>query len=162
MGQHPSRHQPIWQRHTLQLPRHGEIAIYFGNRYADLIRYVFDSGKHLDNKRLRQMIEDIEAFEQDLVNNHTDIIKCWFSVENKPSKSACKTLIPPSNNYIMSTGFAKRPSAVLPLWRQTPQLTTALAYITLTGKTLPPVTYNLPILFWVLSLAQPTIRQNPQ
>ena len=108
MGQHPSRHQPIWQRHTLQLPRHGEIAIYFGNWYADLIRYVFDSGKHLDNKRLRQMIEDIEAFEQDLVNNHTDIIKCWFSVENKTLKKRLQDANPTLKQLYYVNWFCKK------------------------------------------------------
>nr|WP_312523080.1 ATPase [Moraxella sp. CTOTU47724] len=86
MGQHPSRYQPIWQRHTWQLPRKGEIAVYFGNWYADLIRYVFDCGDDIDEQRLQQMIEDIEAFEQDLVNNNTDIVKCWFWVDNKTLK----------------------------------------------------------------------------
>ena len=108
MGQHPSRHQPIWQRHTLQLPRHGEIAIYFGNWYADLIRYVFDSSKHLDNKRLRQMIEDIEAFEQDLVNNHTDIIKCWFSVENKTLKKRLQDANPTLKQLYYVNWFCKK------------------------------------------------------
>lgn len=86
MGQHPSRYQPIWQRHTWQLPRKGEIAVYFGNWYADLIRYVFDYGDDIDEQRLQQMIEDIEAFEQDLVNNNTDIVKCLFWVDNKTLK----------------------------------------------------------------------------
>lgn len=86
MGQHPSHYQPIWQRHTWQLPRKGEIAVYFGNWYADLIRYVFDCGDDIDEQRLQQMIEDIEAFEQDLVNNNTDIVKCWFWVDNKTLK----------------------------------------------------------------------------
>lgn len=81
MGQHPSHYQPIWQRHTYQLPRHGEIAIYFGNWYADLIRYVFDSGDKLNHDKLSQMMADIEAFEQDLTNNGTQIIKCWFEVD---------------------------------------------------------------------------------
>ena len=83
MGQHPSHYQPIWQRHTAQLPRHGEIAIYFGNWYADLIRYVFDSGDTLDHDKLSQMMADIEAFEQDLTQNGTKIIKCWFEVDKK-------------------------------------------------------------------------------
>lgn len=83
MGQHPSDYQPIWQRHTAQLPRHGEVTIYFGNWYADLIRYYFDNSDQLDHARLSQMMADIEAFEQDLINNNTDIIKCWFSVDGK-------------------------------------------------------------------------------
>lgn len=86
MGQHPSHYQPIWQRHTAQLPRHGEVAVYFGNWYADLIRYVFDSGDNLDTDRLAQLMEDIEAFEQDLINNHTEIVKVWFRVDDKTLK----------------------------------------------------------------------------
>lgn len=90
MGQYPSDYQPIWQRHTAQLPRHGEVAVYFGNWYADLIRYYFDNIDNLDHARLSQMMEDIEAFEQDLSNNNTEIIKCWFCVEEKVLKERLK------------------------------------------------------------------------
>lgn len=86
MGQYPSEYQPIWQRHTKQLPRNGEVAVYFGNWYADLVRYVFDSNKQLDQEKFKQMLEDIEAFEEDLRRNHTIIIKCWFSVDSKTLK----------------------------------------------------------------------------
>lgn len=87
MGQHPSHYQPIWQRHTQQLPPHGKIAVYFGNWYADLIRYVFDSGDNLNHDKLSQMMADIEAFEQDLGNNGTHIVKCWFEVDKKVLKN---------------------------------------------------------------------------
>lgn len=90
-GEMPSEYQPIWQRHTQTLPRHGSIAIYFGNWYADLIRYVFEkeaknSKKILQNKQFIQLLEDIEAFEVDLQNNGTHILKCWFSIDTKTLK----------------------------------------------------------------------------
>lgn len=83
MGQHPSHYQPIWQRHSKQMPRQGEIAVYFGNWYADLFRYVFDSGETLNRQKLNQMLEDIEEFETDLYHNGIIIVKCWFHVDKK-------------------------------------------------------------------------------
>ena len=108
MGQHPSRYQPIWQRHTWQLPRKGEIAVYFGNWYADLIRYVFDCGDDIDEQRLQQMIEDIEAFEQDLVNNNTDIVKCLFWVDNKTLKKRLTDKVPDPEQLYHLDWFRKK------------------------------------------------------
>lgn len=88
-GEMPSEYQPIWQRHTAMLPRHGNIAVYFGNWYADLLRYVYeqkDSKKILKNKKFAQILADIEAFETDLHNNGTHIVKCWFEIDKKTLK----------------------------------------------------------------------------
>lgn len=101
-GEMPSEFQPIWQRHTHQLPRHGEITVYFGNWYADLIRYVFekDSKKILSNKKFTQLLEDIEAFETDLQNNGTHIVKCWFDIDKKTLKKRLNDDMPePKNLY---------------------------------------------------------------
>jgi len=37
IGHPPLAYQPIWQAHTKAMPRHGDIMIYFGNWYADLL-----------------------------------------------------------------------------------------------------------------------------
>ena len=37
IGDCPLEHQPIWQAHTKALPRHGDVMVYFGNWYADLL-----------------------------------------------------------------------------------------------------------------------------
>ena len=37
VGDCPLEHQPIWQAHTKALPRHGDVMVYFGNWYADLL-----------------------------------------------------------------------------------------------------------------------------
>jgi polyphosphate kinase 2 (PPK2 family) len=37
IGYPPLSHQPIWQAHTKAMPRHGDVMVYFGNWYADLL-----------------------------------------------------------------------------------------------------------------------------
>ncbi len=37
IGYPPLAYQPIWQAHTAAMPRHGDVMVYFGNWYADLI-----------------------------------------------------------------------------------------------------------------------------
>lgn len=37
IGYPPLAYQPIWQTHTAAMPRHGDVMVYFGNWYADLI-----------------------------------------------------------------------------------------------------------------------------
>ncbi|KAA0915374.1 ATPase [Psychrobacter sp. ANT_WB68] len=37
IGDCPLKHQPIWQVHTKSMPRHGDVMVYFGNWYADLL-----------------------------------------------------------------------------------------------------------------------------
>ncbi|CAN6960108.1 MULTISPECIES: ATPase [Psychrobacter] len=37
IGDCPLAYQPIWQAHTKALPRHGDVMVYFGNWYADLL-----------------------------------------------------------------------------------------------------------------------------
>ena len=37
IGDCPSEHQPIWQAHTKMMPRHGDVMVYFGNWYSDLL-----------------------------------------------------------------------------------------------------------------------------
>ena len=62
IGYCPLAHQPIWQTHTKAMPRHGDVMVYFGNWYADLLYNVMrmasaESEKSEKNKNDR----DIEA-----------------------------------------------------------------------------------------------------
>lgn len=101
IGYCPLAHQPIWQTHTKAMPRHGDVMVYFGNWYADLLYNVMrmasaESEKSEKNKKnrdiealpiglwqdyLRQQLTELQAFEQDLVANHTQLLKCWFHVD---------------------------------------------------------------------------------
>ena len=101
IGYCPLAHQPIWQTHTKAMPRHGDVMVYFGNWYADLLYNVMrmasaESEKSEKNKNdrdiealpigqwqdyLRQQLTELQAFEQDLVANQTQLLKCWFHVD---------------------------------------------------------------------------------
>lgn len=103
IGDCPLEHQPIWQAHTKALPRHGDVMVYFGNWYADLLYNVMrmatldneakehkESDEQLKNKALpigqwqdylKQALTKLQAFEQDLAANQTKLLKCWFHVD---------------------------------------------------------------------------------
>ena len=107
VGDCPLEHQPIWQAHTKALPRHGDVMVYFGNWYADLLYNVMrmatldnedsepkESGdknnKKLKNKALpiaqwqdylQKELTKLQAFEQDLAANQTKLLKCWFHID---------------------------------------------------------------------------------
>jgi polyphosphate kinase 2 (PPK2 family) len=83
------------------MPRHGDVMVYFGNWYADLLYNVMrmatsEGEKSEKNKKntgiealpigqwqdyLRQQLTELQAFEQDLVANQTQLLKCWFHVD---------------------------------------------------------------------------------
>lgn len=95
VGDCPSVYQPIWQVHTKVLPRHGDVMVYFGNWYADLLYNVMrmatsDNDKSDNDKALpiaqwqaylQQQLIELQAFEQDLAANQTRLLKCWFHVD---------------------------------------------------------------------------------
>ena len=107
IGDCPLEHQSIWQAHTKALPRHGDVMVYFGNWYADLLYNVMRMAtldneakehKESDEKNneklkdkalpigqwqdyLKQALTKLQAFEQDLAANQTKLLKCWFHVD---------------------------------------------------------------------------------
>ena len=108
IGYPPLANQPLWQAHTAAMPRHGDVMVYFGNWYADLIHTVMrmvapraDICPLEDHKvsndlpslnlqalpnvewqvYLQQQLTELEAFERDLAANQTKVLKCWFHVD---------------------------------------------------------------------------------
>lgn len=102
VGHPPLAYQPIWQVHTKAMPRHGDVMVYFGNWYADLLYNVMQlattekkdkrkkngtakstrqlpTGKWQDY--LQQQLTELKVFEQDLAANQTKVLKCWFHVD---------------------------------------------------------------------------------
>ncbi len=112
IGDCPLEHQPIWQAHTKALPRHGDVMVYFGNWYADLLYNVMrmatldddDKVKKSEDKNnktlknnalpigqwqdyLNKELTKLQAFEQDLAANQTKLLKCWFHVDIETLKA---------------------------------------------------------------------------
>lgn len=109
IGDCPLVSQPIWQAHTKMIPRHGDVMVYFGNWYADLLynamRMALSESDDSKNTKkvvtskdsnhddtdtlpiasweayLRQQLTELQAFEKDLIANQTRLLKCWFHVD---------------------------------------------------------------------------------
>ncbi|WP_201574193.1 ATPase [Psychrobacter sp. H8-1] len=102
VGHPPLAYQPIWQVHTKAMPRHGDVMVYFGNWYADLLYNVMQlatsekkdkrkkNGKAKSTRQLptgkwqdylQQQLTELKVFEQDLAANQTKVLKCWFHVD---------------------------------------------------------------------------------
>ncbi|WP_367103932.1 ATPase [uncultured Psychrobacter sp.] len=102
IGYPPLAYQPIWQAHVQALPRHGDVMVYFGNWYADLLYNVMRITADQDQSEavkssstnkaatlpvtdwqdyLQQQLRKLQIFEQDLAANQTKLLKCWFHVD---------------------------------------------------------------------------------
>lgn len=98
VGGCPLAYQPIWQAHTKMMPRHGDVMVYFGNWYADLLyntmRMAIAESKDTDERLedneykkagwqayFQQQLVKLQTFEKDLVANQTKLLKCWFHVD---------------------------------------------------------------------------------
>lgn len=98
VGGCPLAYQPIWQAHTKMMPRHGDVMVYFGNWYADLLyntmRMAIAESKDTDERSedneykkagwqayFQQQLVKLQTFEKDLVANQTKLLKCWFHVD---------------------------------------------------------------------------------
>ncbi|MGO2278525.1 MULTISPECIES: ATPase [unclassified Psychrobacter] len=113
IGHSPLNYQPIWQAHTGAMPRHGDVMVYFGNWYADLLYNVMrlatsdsENPEALSNNEdqtdnsslpiaqwqdyLQQQLDILKAFEKDLIANQTRLLKCWFHVDIETLHSRLK------------------------------------------------------------------------
>lgn len=101
IGYPPLAYQPIWQAHTKAMPRHGDVMVYFGNWYADLIHNVMRMIQEASADRasgqqelptadwhlyLTEQLAELQTFEQDLRTNHTKVLKCWFHIDAETLK----------------------------------------------------------------------------
>ncbi len=104
IGYPPQDYQPIWQAHTQAMPRHGDVMVYFGNWYADLLynimRMINDNKAQKGENSaelqaliipewqnyLQRQLNQLEAFERDLAVNQTKVLKCWLHIDAETLK----------------------------------------------------------------------------
>lgn len=72
--------ETFWQPYARFFPAEGQIQIMFGNWYSDLIATATNVSQSMDVSTFDTYIERMRAFEQDLKNNHCDVIKVWFDL----------------------------------------------------------------------------------
>ncbi|NCI78305.1 polyphosphate:AMP phosphotransferase [Acinetobacter kanungonis] len=75
--------QTFWQPYARFIPSEGQIAVLFGNWYGDLLSTALHVSQPLDETLYDEYVDNMRAFEQDLKNNHVDVIKVWFDLSWK-------------------------------------------------------------------------------
>ena len=75
--------QTFWQSYARFIPAEGQIMVMFGNWYSDLLSTAMHVSKPLDETLFDDYVENMRAYEQDLKNNHVDVIKIWFDLSWK-------------------------------------------------------------------------------
>lgn len=75
--------QPFWQPYTRFIPSEGQMIVLFGNWYSDLLSTALHVSKPFDETMFDAYIDQMHKFEQDLKNNHVDIVKVWFDLSWK-------------------------------------------------------------------------------
>lgn len=72
--------QPFWQPYARFLPSEGQICVLFDNWYSDLLASAMHVSQNMNEDQFDQYVARMHAFEQDLKNNHVDVIKIWFDL----------------------------------------------------------------------------------
>lgn len=72
--------QPFWQPYARFIPAEGQIQVLFGSWYGDLLSTAMHTSNPIDDSLFDHYVERMRAFEQDLKNNHVDVIKIWFDL----------------------------------------------------------------------------------
>lgn len=78
-----NNHVAFWQPYTRFVPAEGQMIILFGNWYSDLLATTLHVSKPFDDTLFESYVKQMQAFEQDLKNNHVDVIKVWFDLSWK-------------------------------------------------------------------------------
>lgn len=76
-------HVPFWQPYSRFIPAEGQMIVLFGNWYSDLLATALHVSKPFDDSMFEAYVAQMQAFEQDLKNNHVDVIKVWFDLSWK-------------------------------------------------------------------------------
>nr|WP_174507273.1 phosphate--AMP phosphotransferase [Acinetobacter sp. Marseille-Q1620] len=73
----------FWQPYARDIPAEGEMLVMFSNWYSDLLATALNESEPMDDTSFDAYIKDMQEFEQDLKNNHVDVIKVWFDLSWK-------------------------------------------------------------------------------
>lgn len=74
---------PYWQPYARYIPAEGQMIVMFGNWYSDLLATSLHVSKPFDETMFENYLQQMQSFEQDLKNNHVDVVKVWFDLSWK-------------------------------------------------------------------------------
>jgi AMP-polyphosphate phosphotransferase len=84
----------FWQPYARFMPAEGQIEVLFGNWYSDLLITAMQTKSTLDDSSFDAYIERMFTYEQDLKNNHVDVIKVWFDLDWKTLQQRLDSMDP--------------------------------------------------------------------
>ena len=86
--------QPYWLPYMGSIPKEGQITILFGNWYSDLLNTAMHVSHPIDDSLYDEYIKKMAMYEQDLKNNHVDVIKVWFDLSWKTLQQRIEDMAP--------------------------------------------------------------------
>ncbi len=70
----------FWQSYLPHMPSHGQIMLFFGNWYTDLLASVLYGQEPISEPEFKRYLAEMQQFEAYLQNNNVDIVKIWFDL----------------------------------------------------------------------------------
>ena len=100
--------QTFWQPYARFTPAEGQMLVMFGNWYSDLLTTAMHVSKPLDETMFESYIESMRSYEQDLKNNHVDVIKVWFDLPWKVLQKRLNNMDPSVQRWHKLHGLDRR------------------------------------------------------
>ncbi len=91
--------QTLWQPYARFIPAEGQIMVLFGNWYSDLLGSAMQAESPLSDAQFDEYLQEMQAFEQDLKNNHVDVIKVWFDLSWKVLQKRLDAMDPSETHW---------------------------------------------------------------
>ncbi len=73
----------FWEPYVNYLPAEGQMLVMYSNWYSDLLATAMHVSDPMDDTLFDAYVKSMQEFEQDLKNNHVDVIKIWFDLSWK-------------------------------------------------------------------------------
>lgn len=96
--------QVFWQPYAQFIPAEGQIVVLFGNWYTDLLNSAMRVSDPINEAQFNEYLKEMQDFEQDLKNNHVDVVKVWFNLSWKDLQKRLKTMDPSETHWHQMQG----------------------------------------------------------
>ena len=86
--------QPFWAPYTPFIPAEGQVTLFFGNWYGDLLSTAMHVSQPMSEEQFCEHVTRMREFEQDLQANRVHVIKFWFDLSWKALQKRLDKLDP--------------------------------------------------------------------
>lgn len=82
----------FWQPYVNHIPSHGQMKLFLGNWYTDLMASVLYGPEEISEARFKHYLAEMHQFEHYLQANGVDIIKIWFDLSAETTQKRIRNL----------------------------------------------------------------------